>query len=306
MTTSKSVLKPDTVARWSEFFRRYPRVVMYTADPGACALAELFQPMLCALGNDGGWYAEGWSAQRHPELRPANELMSALEPGTTLLLGSQVHYARTHEMLAAAKAREVGSIFAFDHWKNYAEHFRPDLLPDTIVVPDTLGRQALLSAIGAQHASRVVELPHVGVEAAALRILSYPEREPGMVALLLDPTVANDGLGYDWKTVLACLPALLERHAPQGSVRIKPHPRQKPEEVAAWMQSLGVSPARFQLVDTDTERLMAAADEVWGMTTIALVAAHHAGKRIRSIQSGRNAAGRAASNHFIEPFLVGE
>lgn len=307
MTTSAAALKPDTVARWSEFFRNYPRIVMYTADPGACALAELFQPLLSALGNDGGWYVEGWSAQRHPELRPASDLLSALVPGSALLLGSQVRYARTHEMLALAKARQVGSIFVFDHWKNYAEHFQPHLLlPDTIVVPDALGRQALLSAIGAQHAERVVELPHVGVEAAALRILSYPEREAGMVAVLLDPTVAADGLGYDWQTVLACLPALVERHAPQARVRIKPHPRQHPADVAAWMASLAMSPDRFQLVDTDTERLMAAADEVWGMTSIALVAAHHASKRIRSIQSGRNAAGRAASNHFIEPFLVEE
>lgn len=306
MTTSTPALKPDTVARWSEFFRNHPRILVYTADPGACALAELFQPMLQALGNDGGWYAEGWSAQRYPALRPASDLLSALTPGTTLLLGSQVRYARTHEMLEAAQARQVGSIFVFDHWKNYADHFRPDLLPDHIVVPDALGRQALLSAIGEQHVARVMELPHVGIEAAALRILSYPEREPGMVALLLDPTVAADGLGYDWQTVLASLPALLERHAPQATVRIKPHPRQNPADVTAWMQALAMSPERFQLVTTDTERLMAVADEVWGMTTIALVAANHAGKRIRSIQSGRNAVGRAASNHFIEPFLVEE
>lgn len=306
MGTSANSLEPDTVAHWTEFFRGYPRIVMYTADPGACSLAELFQPMLQALGNDGGWYAEGWSAQRHQELRPASELMSGLKPGTTLLLGSQVHFARTHEMLALAKAQQVKSIFVFDHWKNFAEHFRRDLLPDTIVVPDVLGRQALLSAIGERHADRVVELPHVGVEAAALRILGYPEREPGMVAVLLDPTVEGDGLGYDWQTVLASLRALVNRLAPQASVRIKPHPRQKPADVTAWMQSLEMSPERFQLVDTDTERLMAAADEVWGMTTIALVAAHRAGKRIRSIQIGRNAMGRAASNHFIEPFLVEE
>jgi hypothetical protein len=306
MLTASPALKPDTVARWSRFFGKYRRIVMYTADPGACALVELFRPMLHALGNDGGWYVEGWSGQRHPELQPADGLLSALEAGATLLLGSQVRYARTHEMLETAKMRQVGSIFVFDHWKNYGEHFRPDLLPDTIVVPDALGRKALLSAIGQQHADRVVELPHVGVEAAALRILSYPEREPGMLAVLLDPTVAGGGLGYDWQTVLARLPALIERHAPEARVQIKPHPRQSPAEVAAWMQSLGMSPERFRLVDTDTERLMAAADEVWGMTTIALVAAHHAGKRIRSIQSGRNAAGRAASNHFIEPFLVEE
>lgn len=297
-------LKPETVSRWADFFRNYKNLVMYTADPGACALAELFQPLLSELGNYGGWYVEGWSAQRHPALQPAGNLLSALVPGATLLLGSQVCYTRTHEMLAFTKTLQIGSLFVFDHWKNYAEHFQPDLLPDTIVVPDDLGRRALLLAIGTQHAERVVELPHVGIEAATLRILSYPDREAGMVAMLLDPTVAADGLGYDWKTVLARLTGLVERLAPNALVKIKPHPRQHPTEVEAYMLSLGMSPDHFQLVETETERLIAAADEVWGMTTIALVAAHHAGKRIRSIQSGRNAVGRAASNHFIEPFIV--
>ena len=299
-------LKPDTVAQWSGFFRTYSRVIMYTADPGACALAELFQPMLHALGNDGGWYVEGWSAQRHPELQGGRELLLALEPSTALLLGSQISYARTHEILELAKAQQVCSIFVFDHWKNYADHFRADLLPDTIVVPDALSRQTLLSAIGVQHAYRVVELPHVGLEAATMRILSYSERDPGTIALLLDPTVASDGLGYSWQTVLDRLSGLLECYAPHAKIQIKPHPRQNPTEVIACMKSLAMLPDRFQLVDTNTERLIAAADEVWGMTTIALVAAYYAGKRIRSIQPGRNAAGRAASNHFIEPFLVKE
>ncbi len=300
------MLKPDTVDQWSHFLRSYSRVMIYTADPGACALAELFQPLLCSLGNYGGWYVEGWSAQRHPELQGISELLIALKPGTTLLLGSQISYARTHEILELTKERQVHSIFVFDHWKNYAEHFRADLMPDRIVVPDAIGQQALLSVIGVQYANRIVKLPHVAVEAATMRILDYPIREPGTIAVLLDPTVLSDGLGYSWQTVLDHLPALGDRYAPDAKIHIKPHPRQNPAEVAACMKSLAMPPDRFQLVDTNTERLIAAADEVWGMTTIALVSAHYAGKKIRSIQPARNAAGRAASNHFIEPFLVEE
>ena len=164
MKPPPSVLTPDTSERWLDFFRNYRCIAMYTVDPGACALAELFRPMLRALNIYGGWYAEGWTAKRHPDLKSVSRLLANLGQGMTLLLGPQIKYARTHEMLETARACKAGSIFVFDHWKNYAESFRADLLPDTIVVPDSHGRRALLSAIGEQHANRVVELPHVAVE----------------------------------------------------------------------------------------------------------------------------------------------
>lgn len=298
-------LKPETVAQWSQFFTQHQCVMLYTVDPGAYALGQALHPILVNAGRFDGWYAEGWSEQRVPNCRPVSAMLGKLAPGISLLLGSQTNFERTHEILDTARARGAATVFVFDHWKNYAEHFLPNLLPDTIVAPDELGKRALLAAIGSEHAGRVTILPHLGIEAAAQRIQGFShEHLPGVIALLLDPTENRDGLGYDWRTVMGALPALADRFAPSATFHIKPHPRQRAEEIAALMQSLGMASERYQLVDMDTECLIAAADEVWGMTTIALVAAHRAGKVIRSIQTGRNEKGKAASNHYIEPYLI--
>lgn len=301
-----SLLKKNTVSRWVNFFGAYSNIVMCTADPGACAIAELFQPILQRVGNYGGWYVEGWAAQRYPELPSMDKLLKCLGDGTTLLLGSQVNYDRTQEVLAIAKARNSGSIFVFDHWKNYGEHFQLNLFPDVIVVPDATAKKAVIDAIGRQRDCRVVTQPHVGIEAAAMRILQITERQPGTIAFLLDPTLESDGLGYDWRTVIAMLPQFVKKYAPEAKVLIKPHPRQSSELVSIYLRSLAMPIDKFELVDVETERLIAMSDEVWGMTTIALIAAKHAGKKIRSIQPGRNFAGRRASNHFIEPYIAKE
>ena len=52
------------------------------------------------------------------------------------------------------------------------------------------------------------------------------------------------------------------------------------------------------------EDLLAISDEVWGMTTIALVTAINLGKMIKSFQVGRTEIARDMSNPHIEPFVL--
>lgn len=296
-------MRTETRTLWTSFFEVHSSVLLYTTDPGAHALGLGLSEILQDTGRLQGWYADGWSLNRRPECRSMTELPQHLIAGTTLLLGSQTNFFRTHHFIRLAKASGARSIFVFDHWKNYAEHFQPRLLPDHIVVPDEIGKQGLLAAIDEKHESLVSVLPHLGIDAAVSRILSHTLRLPGTVAVLLDPTEAADGLGYDWRSVLK---EICRRSADMSAVtfNIKPHPRQSPEMINAFISDLGLPAERFKLVDMDTEQLIAAADEIWGMTTIALVSAFKAGKPIRSIQTGRNEKGRAASNHYLEPYLI--
>lgn len=296
-------MTPETRALWTRFLADHASVLLYTADPGAHALGLELSVLLeeCARLQD--WYAEGWSMSRRPQCRPVDALPPNLVPGTTLLLGSQTQYARTHHFLQLACGHGARSIFVFDHWKNYAEHFQADLVADQIVVPDETGYEALLAAIGVQHAARVSVLPHLGIDAAVSRIRGHSLRLPDTIAVLLDPTEAADGLGYDWRSVLKEV-ASHAKARPERSYLVKPHPRQQPAVVRDFISALGLPTVRMRLVNMDTEQLIAAADEVWGMTTIALVSALLAGKPIRSIQSGRNERGRAASNHYLEPHLI--
>ncbi len=66
--------------------------------------------------------------------------------------------------------------------------------------------------------------------------------------------------------------------------------------VAEFLASLHVPSVRASLYSGDIEPLLARAEEVWGMTTIALNVALAAGKTVRSFQPHRTLAGVEASN----------
>jgi hypothetical protein len=297
-------MRAATTELWRGFLSPHVRIHVYTVDPGAHALAVELVPLIEQMGRLCGWYAEGWSARERPACRAADQLPGALSRGDSLILGSQTNFARTQSMIRATLSAGASPIFLFDHWKNFSDHFGTGPLPDVIVVPDDMARDLLLVEIGAHAAPVVKVLPHLAIEAAADRVRGHDMPRSGMIALLLDPTEPADELGYDWRTTLA---AAAELAAERQGLRIlvKPHPRQNVDTVTRELISRR-GHVSCEIFQGDTERLVAAADEVWGMTTVVLNVALAAGKPIRSLQIGRNDRGRRASNPHIEPFVITE
>lgn len=296
-------MRNESARQWQEFLAAYHRVYVYTVDPGAHALAVEIVPLLDRLGLLSGWYSEGWSAARNPAGLPASRLETELGIGDTLILGSQTNFERTREVLRRSITAGVTTIFLFDHWKNYAEHFGDGPLPDVVVVSDEIARGQFLSAVGEQAAPRVKVLPHPGIEAAAERVKACNVAvQPETIALLLDPTEQADGLGYDWHSSLEAALAVAAAR-PGTRLLVKPHPRQDVDAVKAAIGNAG-GVKRAELYEGETEQLIAAAGEVWGMTTTALNVALASGKPIRSFQIGRNETGARMSNPHIEPFAI--
>jgi hypothetical protein len=297
-------MREATARAWAGLFASHGRIHVYTVDPGGHAMAQQLVPLIRDGGRLGDWFAEGWSARHVPGCRPGGELPDALESGDTLLMGSQVTYDRTHAVLRGCAERRAATIFVFDHWKNYAAHFGAGPLPDVVVVPDEDGRDGLVSTYGDAIASRIRILPHAAIEAAVDRIRALQMSvERGTIAMLLDPTDLADGLGYDWRRELHAAVV----HAAAGAfarLLVKPHPRQDLEAVRSELQRIEANGVTVQLYAGETEPLIAVAEEVWGMTTVGLNIAISAGKRIRSFQVGRNAAGIRASNRKIEPYVI--
>lgn len=297
-------MKAESTAAWRDFICQYERVHIYTVDPGAHAIARELVPLIRDVGRLGAWCAEGWSAVREPGCRTVADVLQALALGDAFILNSQTNFVRTQQVLRASADRGAVTIFLFDHWKNFAEHFGPGPLPDIIIVPDQVGRELAVAALGDDAAPRVRVLPHLAIEAAAHRVMAYgPVTDAGIVALLLDPTEPSDGLGYDWRVVLGVATGLV-RQRRSARLCVKPHPRQ---DVAAVQRELDIG--QNESVDCvmfagDTEQLIAIASEVWGMTTTALNVALAAGKPIRSFQPGRTPAGARASNPHIEPYVI--
>jgi hypothetical protein len=297
-------MREATAALWCDLLAAHARIHVYTVDPGAHAMACELVPLLRKVGRLGEWFAEGWSSTRKPGCRPAADLFDAMTASDALLLGSQMNCARTQAILRQAADSGVTTIFVFDHWKNYGEHFGSGRLADRIVVPDDVARSSLLAAVGADAAPRIRVLPHLAIEAAVDRVRACNlAPRPGTIAMLLDPTEADNGLGYDWQSALA---AAVDKASMQAGshLLVKPHPRQDASVVARELAVPQRRGARAELYHGDMEPLIATADEVWGMTTIALHVALAAGKPIRSFQIGRTPAGARASNPHIEPYAI--
>jgi hypothetical protein len=296
-------MRANSARLWQDFIANYDRVHFYTIHPGAHAIARELVPLVRSMDRLGAWY-DGWSAAQHDKTRPADELWNALSPGDALVVGQSTEFADTQAVLKRAAAAGAASIFVFDHWKNYAAHFGNGPLADVLVVPDKIAFDSVVEVFGEATQLQVRILPHLAIEAAADRVLaSGIAEEPGTVALLLDPTEAADGLGYDWRTALA---AALSRRHPTAVRRIlvKPHPRQDVGMVARELEGLRSPGIETELFGGETEHLIASASEVWGMTTVALMVALAADKPIRSFQCGRNDKGVRASNPHLEPYVI--
>jgi hypothetical protein len=295
----------------------------------------LLEPALRAAGLPGVFFVEGWAAgQGNPRgvvfsrealrravLAPRREL---------LLLGARVDFERTRQIVNFCRDLGLRTALVLDHWKNYIEHFTgaPDapgwaVLPDWVLVPDQSAREALIMRMGAHPAlagamdpARAVILGHPALEASARAITQVdPEAAYALradlglghgplAALLLDPVAPEDGYGYDVASVLKFLARWMPEQRPGWALAVKPHPRQYPPLTEAALEPLARASVAARLVAGAFEPLAAAADEVWGMTSLALIAAKRAGRPVLSFQPGRSQAGREQSNLYLEECVI--
>ena len=295
----------DSARLWQDLIAKHDRVHVYTIHPGAHAIARELVPLLHSMGRLGAWYADGWSAAQLAGTRAAAELPDALLPGDSLVIGQSTDFTDTQAVLGRALTAGATTIFVFDHWKNYAAHFGKGPLPDVIVVPDVVAAgliAELLGSGGKVAGSDFAASRHRG------RGRSHPCKWCCRRARYNRSVTRSDGRGrrawlHDWRTVLAA--ALGRKNSePVRRILVKPHPRQSVGEVGRELGRLRPPGLETEIFGGDTERLIALASGVWGMTTVALNIALAAGKPIRSFQCGRNDVGVRASNPHIEPYLV--
>ena len=110
-------------------------------------------------------------------------------------------------------------------------------------------------------------------------------------------------LGYDEYTILKYY---FDNYQLQNAkVIIKPHPRQDIYALNLFIGKIDHSLFDYYVDDEHVlELLIAVSDEVFGITTAALIIALFSGKPIKSIQVGRNEKGRNESNEYFERNLI--
>ena len=307
----------------------YQRIHFYAADPGAFDMLSEIKCIVQELNIPGRWALEGWallnSSIPELELSPVEELIKTAEFGTCLFLGPQINFRRTRQILSLCQNVSIETVFVFDAWKNYKQHFvspseNEIILPTKIVVPDEFAYQGVKKALsGTKNMENILILAcHFAMMAACKRILARSGEWIGqqkrllqvgdkrVIGVLLDPPQEQGMpyLGYDYVSTLKYITNFAQNNEIRDRIIVKPHPRHSFQELKndehIWKKE-GVD---IEIHNIPPEDLLAISDEVWGMTTIALVTALNLGKLVRSFQVGRTEIARDMSNPHIEPFVV--
>lgn len=303
---------------------------LFCADPGAYQMMSAMMHQLRLYDVPCQLYCDGWAAENSkvPFEQLTVQALLDVSEHELFVLGSQVNYSSTYQWLRFTKKNAIPVAFIFDHWKNYLEHFtnglREDIvLPDLIFFPDSLCKQGFLSQLqtynqinNTSYVVNSVVSGHFALDQqiATIQTLSkndiaktYHLANSKMILILLEPENLDFNYGYTLEDCLQAMQKELLNLREVHEVFVKPHPRQSVDSVVALLNkrwnNRGFS---YRVLDAShsLDELILLADQVWGITTVALIIAKKIGKPIKSFQVGRNALGQTQSNQHIEEYVI--
>ncbi|HDY87002.1 MAG TPA: hypothetical protein ENH82_02675 [bacterium] len=298
----------------------FEKIHFYCVDPGAFAVLN---PVYEAKKNDRvdiRWILDGWCRNNKKEISFIelstfeNSYRCKLNKDVCLVLGSQTSFKSTQDVIGYCRENGIYSIFLFDHWGNYLSHFydyeKSKLyLPNKICVIDDVSKKSLVSVLtplleDKNYINNIVVVGHPGVEKSVADIHNISKKEKvsirnkigagnKKVILFLSEPIEKDldgksGLGYTEYSILTYFFNNFALY--NAKVLIKPHPRQDIKALRSFLANeINHMEIDYELAEgLSLEEFIAVSDEVFGITTMALVIALKAGKKIKSIQVGRN------------------
>jgi len=297
-----------------------------------------FGEFLRKKGHDCRFLLDGWAREHAAQNLVSTEIVSrkAIEKfsGSALLVyGARQLFSKNYEMISHSRDAGIETLFVFDSWKNYLINFRDPsdgsmYLPSRIAVVDERMKEGVLKALSGYAdedlEKRVDILGHPAIDnsVAYIRQLTgeristlksrYNGEGSGILKLFVMEPIREDfsmvngmDLGYDEQSILDYF--LTRCCRGDEKILVKVHPRQSREEVQALLHDARRAEAgnAVQVVSEEKiENLIAIADEVYGMTSVALHVAIRCGKKVHSIQVGRNEQGKSISNPDLEACLI--
>jgi hypothetical protein len=309
----------------------YDNVYFYTADPGATSALMPFFRRAKELSKFRNWYVDGWACSVSLEQQQpiSKHILSSSACGkTAVFMGQQVDFSRAFDRLQAFKNAGFHTHFVSDHWKDISLSFKPKekgdfLFPDRFYVPDTEAFERQLQWLQQRGIpdevvkSSMVAFFHPGVE-ASLSIISefsavqcqklrdrYSVATKCLVTMMLDCTTPEEEVnyGFGWRSSLISAIQHFTECYEDTTLLVKPHPRQRRVEVLDVVMKAS-NPKIMVVEENAPEQFVAASDEIWGATTVLLVVARKAGKRIKVFMPNRTSKGELESNIHIEPYIV--
>jgi hypothetical protein len=320
--------------------RPFKEAYLYCVDPGAY---NVMLPLSHAMENNGmnsTWVVDGWCIKNvHASSIEWNDFMSnyssSEKRNSCMVLGSQTNFNQTQSAVEFCRDNGIYSLFLFDHWVNYVLHFWDSdngklYLPDKICIMDDVARDSLIRELSPllpdrEFINNIEVVGHPSIEKSVLSVQGIPDErltdlrksmnahEKKVILFLLEPIEDDFGFDSQGKPSLGYTEYTISKYffdnvqdRENTKILIKPHPRQDQDKIRDFL-SRNVTDSGFDvdLIERgDLESLIAVADEVVGITTVALITALKTGKKITSIQVGRNEHGCRLSNEYLERNLV--
>jgi len=307
-------------------------VYFYSVDPGSLAI---MLPVVKSAPENSNclWVAEGKSKfvliSKEVECLSIDDVFKDNKIGCSgrneiLILGCQMNTSRTVEILEKCKKTGLKTIFIFDHWSKYKDHFAGAdgrlVLPDKILVMDKLVRQELID-IGVSE-SNIVVVGHPSVEETMKLFSQLDEKDldqiwakmgvsPGQktVLLALEPLADFEQLaflGYDDRTTtLSVVEVTSQITGHEICLVVRLHPNQNRDKYISFLKEHNLQDKVILCPEDITQaESIFASNVVLGMTSVFLIHARVVGKPAISLQVNRTSFAASASFKHLDDVVV--
>ncbi len=317
--------KFDLNIRLIFLINQYEKIYLFISDPGEYNLLELVLKSIEKERNKFVLICSGWAKKNvkikfKSEDEVENMIIDDRKENSLLILGSKIDFSKTHKWLKISKKYKIDSAFFFNHWKHYFEHFpvikKKRIYSDYIFFPDKLAlasfkkkekRSDFVTSIMPQlEIARILKKSRK-LKPANIRNLRISLTKKNKIILFLfdpDPISKSMESGYNSNSIINYLKTFIDKKHTDCFFIFRPHPRQNNKNVKEMLKKILVNCKWKVDYTSDVSTLIALSDEVWGSTTILLIAALKLKKKILSFQINRNKLGIESSNPYIEPFVI--
>ena len=282
-------------------------VYFYAVDPGAVSVMKA----IVASSPDNvkcHWIAEGYAKSlfdsKRIEYFDTNNIEKIFNARGVMVFGSQINYKKTAELINHSLEQGIKTIFIFDHWCNYRDHFTlPNgsfALPTRIFVMDEYVNEKLVN-FGVDP-SKICIIGHPGIEFEVNKVKEIASRrkqgirekigaalKDKIILLALEPLSEDfpaKTLDYDeYSIALLVHQVIREMEVENLQLVVRLHPRQSFSKFHKFLQSKNIHqevilyPRELSLAES-----LSITDMVIGMYSVFLIKALILGKPTISLQ----------------------
>tara|TARA_B100001093_G_scaffold78881_1_gene70129 strand:- start:5705 stop:6745 length:1041 start_codon:yes stop_codon:yes gene_type:complete len=305
---------------------RFPKYFLYFTDPGCYTIFTLY---FQALDNKTDYilvasgYGEKQLRKSGKDYLTLPEALVEVKEGDVFALGSQTNCEETVEIIKNLKVKGVKTVFLFDHWTRYSDHFtdRGGILnfPDKILTCDTVVNKNLIALGCSQNQLTVVG--HANIEHQIKDFDNVNQEDidewkqslcenQNLWLLALEPLKADFShesytMEFDEYKITKLVLEKLGKVKGDHKLMIRLHPRQNVEEFEAFLQRENLSSSVILCPSNrSVTESIAVSDFIIGIYSVFLIIAQSVGKPVTILRFNERDNYNVVDVPYFSNFIV--